>query len=151
MKILIEIHIFSIKTDKNCKSRGSHWKSKSRCLQVGSFFDNKKHKADKVHYFQSPPVLEIDQGEQHAQKTFRRTKKFKSRRSEGDPFQFYLLNKTQRGNNSIIVALLCGWLSDWGSKYKVRTFDVFEHAKICALFGRTKWTQNLRWEDQTWF
>ena len=80
MKILIEIHIFSIKTDKNCKSRGSHWKSKSRCLQVGSFFDNKKHKADKVHYFQSPPVLEIDQCEQHAQKKFRRTKKFKSRR-----------------------------------------------------------------------
>ena len=24
----------------------------------------------------------------------------------------------------------------------------FEHVEIYALLGRTKWTQNLRWEDQ---
>ena len=26
-----------------------------------------------------------------------------------------------------------------------------EHVEIYALFGRTKWTQNLRWEDQNRF
>ena len=28
---------------------------------------------------------------------------------------------------------------------------LLEHAEIYALFGRTKWTQDLRWEDQNWF
>ena len=32
------------------------------------------------------------------------------------------------------------------TKYALAMFS--EHVHIYALFGRTKWTQNLRWEDQ---
>ena len=35
----------------------------------------------------------------------------------------------------------------WESKYNT-PFTFFEHVEIYALFGRTKWTQNLQLEDQ---
>ena len=35
------------------------------------------------------------------------------------------------------------------TKYALLMF--FENVEIYALFGRTKWTQNLRWEDQNRF
>ena len=40
-----------------------------------------------------------------------------------------LLNKTQKGNNGLLS------FSDWGSKYKVRTFDVFLTCRKLRCLG----------------
>ena len=53
--------------------------------------------------------------------------------------QLYLLYKTQ-GNNSLL------WLSDWGSKYKVHTFNVFRTCPVSPTREQyhvvPKWWQN---------
>ena len=82
-------------------------------------------------------------------KIFGRAKKLKSRRSLGDQTTWGT-NKIQgaeRGrklnihiqlDKSILVKLLGGQ----NTKYAILTF--LENVEIYALFGKTKWTQNLR-------